>query len=161
MLGISAAYHCFHVSPEPSRRAKRSAAYEWGYGAPVVRRLSGELVDTEPGSGGSPLWNLSHEVDVPISGAALRLTNARTRQLFSTTSDDRGEFAFGQLSEGTYVLHSEGGKTGRPYEPTDLLLKLSSGAKTGRVILKRNNPSALNGASMSFFWAGSERPKFR
>jgi len=159
VLGISAAYHCFHVSEESSRRAKRLIAYEWGYGAPLIRQVSGKLVDVQLGASDNPLWNSLHPVDVPIIGATLRLTDARTGQVFTTTSDDRGEFAFGALPDGTYVLHSEGGRTGRPYEPTDLLLKISSRARTSAVALKRGDASALGAASLNFSW--DVPPQFR
>lgn len=159
MLGIGAAYHCFHVDDKPSRRAKRRLEYEWGYGAPLIRGASGRLVDTQPGNSDNPLWNALHPVDVPISSATLRLSNARTGQVLRTTSDERGGFAFGPLPDGTYVLHCEGGTTGRPYEPTDVVLKISSTARTATVTLKRANPSALSDASLYLSW--NERPQFR
>jgi hypothetical protein len=159
MLGISAAYHCFHVGEKPSRRAKRFIVYQWGYGAPLIRRAAGKLVDTQPGNSDNPLWNALHPIDVPIGGATLRLTDARTGQVFTTTSDDRGEFAFAPLPDGTYILHSEGGRPGRPYEPTDLLLKISSRAKTSGLALRRGNPSALGAASLNFYWDAP--PQFR
>jgi hypothetical protein len=161
MLGIGAAYHCFHVAPHPSKHAKTLLKYEWGYGAPLVRRVAGTLVDTQPGTGGSPLWNLLHSVNVPISGAALQLRNARTGELFRATSDNRGEFAFDLIPNGTYVLHSEGGQTGRPYDPTDLLVKIRSTSRTVALVLKRQDPSGTNCGDSSLYFDWKTSPEFR
>jgi hypothetical protein len=72
-LGIGAAYECFHVNDRSSLRAKRRLTYEWGDDAPATARIAGRLVDSQVGKGGTPLWNLTHRVDVPISRAELKL----------------------------------------------------------------------------------------
>ena len=36
--------------------------------------VAGSLIDTQPATGGTVLWNAMHSVDVPISRARLRLT---------------------------------------------------------------------------------------
>jgi hypothetical protein len=161
LLGIGAAYHCFHVAQHPSKHAKKLLRYEWGYGAPVVRRVAGTLVDTQPGTGGTPLWNLLHPLDAPISGAVLQLRNARTGELFMATSDSHGEFAFDLIPNGTYVLHSEGGRTGRPYDPTDLLIKIRSTGSTVALVLKRQDPSATNCGDSSLYFSWKKSPEFR
>lgn len=144
LLGIGAAYHCFHVDQRPSRKAKRVLAYEWGDLAPSTRRVAGRLIDSQPRTDGTPLWNITHRVEVPISGAELRLQHPIVVEAFSATSDERGVFAFGSIPNGTYVLHIEGGRTGRNYDPTDLLIKVSATASRSALVLTRQEPGATN-----------------
>jgi len=154
LLGIGAAYHCFHVAQQPSRKAKRVMKYDWGDLAPGMRRVAGTLIDTQPGTGGTPLWNMTHPVTVPIADSKLRLQNAITGEVFGATSDDHGDFGFDPVPNGTYVLHVEGGTTGRTYDPTDLLMKVRpTGAKTA-VVLSRQEPGATNcgDASLTPSW---------
>lgn len=138
-LNIGAAYHCFHVNERPSRKAKRSLAYDWGDLAPGTRRIAGELVDSQPGKGGTPLWNLLHRVDVPIADAKLTLHNATTGDVYHTTSDTNGAFAFDGIPNGTYVLHIDTGKVepDRGYEASDHLIALGSSARRDSLLLKR------------------------
>ena len=72
-LDIGAAYDCFHVNERPSRKAKHNLAYAWGDLAPGTRRIAGKLLDSQPGKGGTPIWNLLHRVEVPIVAAKLTL----------------------------------------------------------------------------------------
>lgn len=132
-LDIGAAYHCFHVNPKPSRKAKRSLTYDWG----------GKLVDSQPGKGGTPIWNVLHRVDVPIAGAKLTLQNAATRDVYHTTSDTNGAFAFNGIPNGTYVLHIDAGKVepDREYEASDQLIALGPSARSDSLLLKRREAS--------------------
>ena len=138
-LNIGAAYHCFHVKEKPSRKAKRSLTYDWGDVAPGTRRIAGRLVDSQPGKGGNPLWNLLHPVDVPIAGAKLTLHNAATGDVYHTTSDTNGSFTFDGIPNGTYVFHIEAGKveSNREYEASDHLIALGSSAKHDSLLFKR------------------------
>jgi hypothetical protein len=86
------------------------------------------------------LWNLVHRVNVPISGARLRLQNPTTGAVFSATSDQDGVFAFDRIPSGTYVLHAEGGKSWRDYEVTDVLITLSPTASKNTLVLTRRDP---------------------
>ena len=105
LLGISAAYQCFHIAQsKPSKKAKSQLKYEWGSIAPTMRRVSGRMEDSQPATGGTPLWNISHYVTVPIIGARLRLQNAITRDMLTAVSDEDGAFMFDLLPNGTYVL---------------------------------------------------------
>jgi len=142
-LDIGAAYHCFHVDERPSRKAKRNLAYDWGELAPSTRRIAGELLDSQPGRGGTPIWNLLHRVDVPIAAAKLTLQNAATRAVYHMTSDANGAFAFDGIPNGTYVLHIDAGKVepDREYEASDHLISLSSTAKRNSLLLKRREAS--------------------
>ena len=154
LLGIGAAYHCFHVAEQPSGKAKRVMRYDWGDLGPGMRRVAGSLIDTQPGTGGTPLWNLIHPVTVPIAGAKLRLQNALTDEVFAATSDDHGDFGFDSVPNGTYVLHVEGGTTGRAYDPTDLLMKVRSSGTRTAVALSRQELGATNcgDASLTPSW---------
>lgn len=138
-LGIGAANYCFHVKDRPSRKAKRNLAYDWGDMAPGTRHIAGKLLDSQPGKGGTPIWNLIHRVDVPISGAMLALQNATTGAAYHTTSDTNGVFSFDGIPNGTYVLHIAAGKVepDRVYEESDHLIELGSTAKRDFLLLKR------------------------
>ena len=138
LLGISAAYHCFHVADQPSRRAKRKLAYEWGDFAPATRRIAGKLIDSKPGKGGTPLWNLVHRTDMPIRGATLKLQNPITGAVYNTDSDSDGAFAFEAVPGGKYVLHLAGGRTDdRDYDGADLLVEFDPGASHNMLLLTR------------------------
>jgi Carboxypeptidase regulatory-like domain/Prealbumin-like fold domain len=142
-LDISAAYNCFHVKERPSRKAKRNLAYDWGDLAPGTRRIAGKLLDSQPGKGGTPIWNFLHRVDVPIAGAKLTLHNAITRVEYQATSDPDGFFAFDGIPNGTYVLHIDAGKVepDRDYEASDHLVGLDSKAKCNALLLQRREAS--------------------
>jgi hypothetical protein len=137
LLGVNAAYHCFHVAERASRRAKRRMIYEWGDFAPATSRIAGTLIDSQPGTGDTPLWNLVHRVNVPVREARLKLQNPLTGAVFSTVSDQNGAFAIDRVPPGVYVLHIEGGKSGRDYDATDLLINLSPRATKDKLVLTR------------------------
>lgn len=142
-LGIGAACHCFHVNENPSRKAKRNLAYDWGDLAPGTRRIAGRLVDSQPGKGGTPIWNLLHRVDVPIADTKLTLLNATGGAVYHTTSDANGAFAFDGIPMGTYVLHIDAGKAAadREYEASDHLIALGPTARRDSLLLKRREAS--------------------
>jgi hypothetical protein len=136
LFGINAAYHCFHIEEKPSRIAKRSLKYEWGDLAPAAKHVAGKLIDSQPGKGGTAIWNLVHRIEVPISGAYLTLRNPLTGTAYRTASDGSGIFSFGDIQSGTYVLHIEGGNAGeRSYDGTDLLLAVSPKAHRDALLL--------------------------
>ena len=144
-LGTGVAYTCFHVSGKPSKKARNQLTYSWGDDAPATSRIAGRLVDSQPAKGGTPIWNLTHRVDVPITGAGLTLRDPLTHALYSTTSDQDGHFSFEGLPNGTYVLHLEGGSAGdRAYDPTDSVIELSSAAKRNELLFK-GGPSGCGG----------------
>lgn len=136
-LGISAALHCFHIDTRPSWRAKRRLKYEWGDWPATTLRLAGELIDSQPGTGGNALQNQMNRNAVPISGAEITLQNPRTGELMRTSSAEDGSFAFGDARDGIYVLRIAGGKTGRAYQPTNLVVELAARARLGRLRLER------------------------
>lgn len=141
LLGVNAAYHCFHVAERASRRAKHRMVYEWGDLAPAFSRIAGTLIDSQPGTGDTPLWNLVHRVNVPVREARLKLQNPVTSAVFSTVSDQNGAFAIDSVPPATYVLHIEGGKSGRDYDATDLLINLSPRATKDTIVLTRREAS--------------------
>jgi hypothetical protein len=60
-----------------------------------------------------------------------------------TASDANGSFGFNSLSDGTYVLHIEGGRTPtREYDSADLLVKLAADAKWNALLLTRRDAGA-------------------
>jgi hypothetical protein len=138
LLGISAAYECFHVNQRSSKSAKRKFTYEWGDLAPATRRIAGKLVDSQPRKDGTPLWNLLHRIDVPIVGASLKLQDPFTGDAYTTMSDSSGGFIFDSLPPATYVLHIEGGAAGdRGYDATDVLIELNPKASRNELVLTR------------------------
>jgi len=139
LLGIEAAYECFHINSFASKKAKKNRRYEWGDMAPAIRQAVGRLVDSQPGNGGNPLENLLHRVDVPIAGARLELRQPFMGTAYATVSDANGHFAFDRVPEGTYVLHIEAGAApgGRSFDSTDLLIQLNITAKQGALLLAR------------------------
>jgi len=138
LLGVSSAYQCFHVSDRPTRKAKRKLTYSWGDLAPAVRQIAGRLIDSQPGTGGTPLWNLVHRKDVPIVRASLKLQNPTNGAVYSTSSRDDGSFSFDAPQAGTYVLHIEGGRAGdRGYDATDQLVALAPQASRNMLLLRR------------------------
>lgn len=140
LLGISAAYQCFHVADRPTRKAKRRLTYDWGDDAPATQRLAGRLIDSQPSKAGSPVWNLLHRVDVPIIGANLKLQDPTTGAIYTETSSNQGDFAFQSIPAGTYVLHIEGGSAGdRGYDATDQLIELSPQASRNALLLTRRD----------------------
>ena len=140
-LGIGAAYQCFHVAAMPSRHAKRRMSYEWGASASATRHIAGRLSDSQNGTAGTPVWNITHRVDVPIKAVNLRLENPLTRKIYSTVSNQNGEFAFDEVPPGIYALHIEGGGSGRDYDASDLLVQLSPSAKSDALDLIRRDGS--------------------
>ncbi len=161
-LDIGAAYHCFHVNEKPSKKAKRSLTYDWGDLAPGIRRIAGKLVDSQPGKGGTPIWNLLHRVDVPIADAKLTLQNATTEAVYHTTSDANGAFAFDGIPTGTYVLHIDAGKVDpdREYEASDHLIALGSSARRDSLLLKRREASggSCGGTSLELQDGSEQEP---
>jgi hypothetical protein len=118
-LGISAGYHCFHVLRHSTLRAKSRLNYNWGDYGISMRSVRGNVQQSQPGTGGSPIWNLIHQTTGPIVGAKAQLQNAVTHQVLLSTSDAVGDFDFPAIPEGTYVLHFDGSSMDRGYDPTD------------------------------------------
>jgi len=140
LLGTGVVDTCFHVSATPSRKAKPKLTYTWGDEAPATTRIAGILVDSRPGKGDNPIWNLIHRTDVPIVGAALKLQDPVTHAVYLTSSDQDGKFSFEALPNGTYVLHIEGGAAGdRTYDATDQPINLDARAVRNLLIFKRRD----------------------
>ncbi len=141
-LGINAADHCFHVAREVSLFAKRRASYEWGGFGTRTRRLAGTLVDSQPGTGESSLWNQVHRVKRPIRGSTVIIQNPWTGVVLKTKSDSDGNFAFDPLPDGQYVLRVEGGASNRDFAFVDMLVHVSSKAQGDRLILTKSDAGA-------------------
>jgi hypothetical protein len=132
----------FCIQPERDclkpQATKHKFTYDWGDSAPASRRIAGKLIDSQPNKGGTPLWNLLHRVDMPISGANLSLQDPSTGAAYTTMSDATGFFAFDLIPPGTYVLHIEGGGAGdRGYDATDVLIELNPKASRYELVLTR------------------------
>ncbi len=129
--------YMFSHRRQSSKKAKTRLTYTWGDDAPATTRIAGSLVDSQPAKGGTPIWNLTHRIDVPVTGAGLKLRDPVTHALYSTTSDQDGHFSFEGLPNGTYVLHIGGGNAGdHTYDPTDSVVELSSIAKRSELLFK-------------------------
>ena len=155
-LGISAAYQCFHVLATGSEGAKGRLNFNWGDDAPGVRRMMGHLVYSAPGKGGTPIWNLVHRVNAPIAGVNLKLLNALTGLSYTARSDENGRFDFGDIPEGTYVLHVAAGKDGdHQYPDANFVLDVAASARFDQVLLTRANTGCGDGFALGFPTAGS------
>ncbi|MGA3238089.1 MAG: carboxypeptidase-like regulatory domain-containing protein [Bryobacteraceae bacterium] len=112
--------------------------YQWGdLVTAATRRIAGKLIDSQPGTGENPVWNLVHRVNVPIREAKLRLQNPITGDIYNTVSDEDGAFVIDRAPRGIYVLHVEGGRSGRDYDGTDLAISLSPRASRDMLVLIR------------------------
>jgi hypothetical protein len=149
LLGTGVVYTCFHISGKPSRKAKIKLSYAWGDEAPATSKIAGRLVASQPAKGGTPIWNLTHMVDVPIAGAGLTLRDPVSHALYMTTSDKDGHFFFEGLPNGTYVLHIEGGSAGEfIYDPANSVVELNNSAKRGELLFK-GGPSGCAGNELA------------
>ena len=150
-LGVSAANQCFHVEKRPSHGAKKRVSFEWGDYALGMHDVAGRLIDSQPSKGGTPLWNVTHRVEVPIRGSAIKLTNALTGAVCSADSDDKGEFTFPTVPKGTYVLHVDGGtaQSGREYDASNFVIKIRAKAQNETLLLTNREPSGGSCGGMS------------
>jgi|SRR5580692_8931249 hypothetical protein len=130
LFGISAGERCFHVVAASSWKARKQINFEWGNKAPATREAAGKLVHTQGGQGDSPLWNITHPAQMPISNARLSLRAPLSDASFSTASDKDGHFTFGEIPDGLYVLRVEASATanGGSIEPANLLFRVSRSA---------------------------------
>jgi hypothetical protein len=131
-LGISAGGQCFHVRPRPSMAARSSLHYRWGdYGVPT-RSVTGRLQEWQPGTGGTPIWNITHGGG---AGATCLLQDAQSGETFRVVSDPKGAFTFPAVRDGIYVLHIEGGVTAQAYSSADMIVTVSKTATRDALLL--------------------------
>jgi hypothetical protein len=142
LLGISAGMRCFHVAPKSSRKATKQVSFEWGDEPASAHEAAGKLVHTQAGHGDSPIWNITHPVQVPVSNARLSLRAPESDAYYSTTSDKDGHFTFGEILDGLYVLRVEGGAAagGRSIEPVNLLFRLSRSGAQRSLLVDEGDP---------------------
>lgn len=149
ILGTGVAETCFHVNAKPSIKAKATLAYTWGDEAPATTRIIGRLVVSQPASGGTPIWNLTHRIDKPLATASLTLHDPVSNSAYVTASDEDGRFSFEGLPSATYVLHIEGGTAeGFTYDPTDSIIELADSAKRSELLFK-GGPSGCGGNQLA------------
>lgn len=138
ILGTGVVETCFHVGGKPSRKAKTQLIYTWGDEAPATSRIAGRLVDSQPAKGGTPIWNVTHRIDVPIAGSGLTVRDPLTNALYLTTSDKDGYFSFEGLPDGTYVLHIDASNADdHTFDSTDSVVQLDTSAKRSKLLFKR------------------------
>lgn len=145
-LGTGVAYQCFHIAQHSDRRGKGILKYQWGDDATNTRQIAGSILDVQHGRGGTPLWNSSHYVEVPVATAALSLQNVRTGEILKTTSGVDGSFTFGPVPKGTYVLHVHGGTTAQPIEPTDFAIAVNPNSRNAHLTLTRSDGWGCGGS---------------
>jgi hypothetical protein len=149
ILGTGVVYTCFHVSVRPSRKAKAGLAYTWGDDAPATTRIAGRLVVSLPAEGGTPIWNVTHRVDVALATADLTLHDPVSHAVYVTASDKDGRFSFEGLPNGTYVLHIQGGSAEEfTYDPADSVVELAASAKRSELLFK-GGPSGCGGNELA------------
>lgn len=132
MLGITTVYQCFHVAKwATALAAKRTMTFTWGEDAPETRQISGKLVSRRVLIDASG----QHPDPASVAGIRLTLTNALTGMRYETTTNPAGLIAFGSLTEGVYVLHSDADK-GRHYDAGGLLIRLNPAAARSDLMLE-------------------------
>lgn len=153
LLGTGVVYTCFHVTQKPSRKAKAKLTYTWGDDAPATTRIAGRLLVSQSAKGGTPIWNLTHHVDIPLAAASLTLRDPVSHAVYLTTSDKDGHFSFEGLPNGTYVAYIEGGSADDfTYDPTDSVIQVATTAQRTELNFK-GGPSGCggNGLALQFF----------
>ena len=140
LLGVSAAYTCFHVNSHASRKARKKLKFEWGDMPYATPQIAGRLQISELGKEGTLVWRLQHRLDVPIRNASLILRSPVNEAAYRTASDIDGDFSFGEIPAGIYVVHIEGGTTpsGETFGSDDFVLQLSASSKSGKLVLTPN-----------------------
>ncbi len=140
LLGISAAYTCFHVNSHASRKAKKKLKFKWGDMPYATRQIAGRLQISELGKEGTLVWRVQHRIDAPIRNASLILRSPINETAYRTSSDSDGDFSFADIPAGIYVLHIEGGTTpsGEAFGPDDFVLQLAASAKAKKLVLTPN-----------------------
>ena len=101
---------------------------------------AGRLIDGSPGETWLlVLQNIRNHIVEPIREAKLKVQNAISGATYDTVSDYDGNFSFGPLPNGTYVLHIEGGDTpsGRVYVSSDELIQVSRSARYNSLLFTR------------------------
>jgi hypothetical protein len=153
-FGISAGGICFHINSRPSRSAKQLATFHWGEEAASTRRVAGKLIDPAPGEGAVFLQNIIARHVEPIPEAKFKLQDPITGANYSAVSGDDGRFSFGDIPNGTYVLHVEGGETpaGHELQPTDLLIRVTDTASRDMLLLERSGGSTCGGPYLILEW---------
>ena len=149
LLGISAGGICFHVEFSPVEKGQeQSHSIRVGRGHTVNSSdCRKKLIDPAPGEGAVFLQNIIHHVVAPIKDAELKLQDPLTGAVYTAVSNDDGSFSFGQIANGTYVLHIEGGATpvGHELRPTDFLIRVVDTATRGTLLLERSGGSTCGG----------------
>jgi hypothetical protein len=149
ILGTGVVSTCFHVGEKTSKRAKTKLTYSWGDEAPATTRIAGRLIVSQPAKGGTPIWDLTHKVDIALATVDLTLHDPISHAAYMTTSDKDGQFSFEGLPNGTYVLHIQGGKAGEfTYDPTESVIKLAGSAKRSELLFK-GGPSGCGGNELA------------
>jgi hypothetical protein len=138
LLGISGGTQCFHVAEHSTSNALKSLKYDWGDMAPTTKSVQGTLVNSQPGQTGTPIERLVHRVYVPIPNAKLTLHDAHKGSAIATSTDDKGNFSYPGIPNGTYVLHIDSGEQ-------DWTLFVSFGGKLAAVVVaaRRSNFSSF------------------
>jgi hypothetical protein len=145
LLGIDAAYECFHVAENPTKEAKRELKFDWGDLAPSTRQVAGKLVYCEPTQGKNSMLAAVRCNQLPVAGANFKLRHPTTGAIYTAYSDANGTFTFIGVPSGTYVLHIEGGRTSdREYDSADLLIDLSPKARFASLLLTKRDAGGGN-----------------
>lgn len=140
LLGIDAAYQCFHVADSPTKGAERELRFDWGDLAPSTSQVAGKLVYCEPTQGKKSMLSALRCNQLPVVGANFKLQHPTTGATYTAFSDVNGTFTFIGVPSGTYVLHVEGGRTAdREYDSADLLIDLSPKARYDSLLLTKKD----------------------
>jgi hypothetical protein len=107
-LGISVEYECFHIGGSGRSKAEKHLKHTWGELAPAIREMKGRLSNAEPDSHDKTQLSFLHRVNIPVAGAKLQMPGPTNKEPYKAMTNTTGDFSFGPVPDGTYVLHGRG-----------------------------------------------------
>jgi hypothetical protein len=136
---IDAGYEWIEVvATSRKRNLKKKIDFEWGYSSYRVSEVKGILTGKVFGNSGNKLMDIVHPREIPHPGVSLSLRSAFTDVRYRTVTDSTGQFMFGDVPEGIYVLEIAGGAEsmfGAPQD-TNLVIDLEPASKQVELTLQ-------------------------
>jgi hypothetical protein len=137
--GVEAGYEWIEVLATPRKKnLKRRIDFEWGYSSFQVSEVKGSLTGLTFGNSGNKIMDVVHPREIPHPGVPLSLRSAFTDVKYRTVSDSTGQFMFGAVPEGLYVLEITGGAESMfgAAQDTNLVIDLDPASKQAELPLR-------------------------
>ncbi len=84
--------------------------FEWAHWSVETNRIAGVLRGFVPGSTGNRLLDIARPASVTYPGVGITLSAAFSDETYTAVSDSSGEFFFGPVKPGIYLLTIAGGE---------------------------------------------------